>query len=261
VKGMTSEQYLWSKRLIMHSGLTIGVQNIQGSAVPMCVSSIATPLAVRALATTTFTNGASSSFYEQVIDRSTVSSISTLSSGVALADPLYVAWEESDLSRFPSENAVSLAAKIGVRFTPSPTPSPTTTRASAASSRGASQTGSAATQSPTATPNTDSGGLSSGAKIGIGVGVGLGSAALLALIAMGLVIRRLRRRNREAIAPQLASTPAMESHEADLTTNKWYQRSRPDASNDLDELDSFPVQVVPGPPSELEGSLQAIRRY
>jgi hypothetical protein len=239
----------------MHSGLTIGVQNIQGSAVPMCVSSIATPLAVRALVTTTFTNGASSSFYEQV------SSIRTLSRGTAIADPLYVAWEESDLSRFPSENAVPLAAKVGVRFTPSPTPSPTATPPSAASSRGVSPTGSAATQSPTANPDTGSGGPSSGPKIGIGVGVGLGSVVLLALIAMGLAIRRLRKRNRAAIAPQLASSPAMESHDADLTTNKWYQRSRPDASNGLDELDSFPVQVVPGPPLELEGSLHATRRY
>jgi len=236
----------------------------------MCVSSIATPLAVRALVTTTYTNGVSSSFYELVLnDKSTVSSISTLSRGTAVADPLYVAWEASDLSLFPVGYATSLAQKIGVPFTPTATP------ASAASSRGVSQTGSAGDASQTENSNSGSGsgsgadsgsgGLSSGAKIGIGVGVGVGASLLFALIAMAVVIRRLRRRNRAVTTYPNESTPAMESNVAGLVKNKWYHRARPneqaDVGNGPNELDSFPVQTMHGPPVELEGSYHHTGRY
>jgi len=234
----------------------------------MCVSSIATPLPVRALVTTTYTNGVSSSFYEQVInDKSTISSISTLSKGTAIADPLYVAWEAKDLSLFPVGYATSLAKKIGVSFTPTATP------ASAAATRSVSQTDSA-TQTGDANAGSDSGsnpnesskGLSSGTKIGIGVGVGAGAAVLAALLAMALIIRRLRRRNRAVVSYPNETTPAMEGNAA-IAKNKWYHRARPVEQESFDdgmrmsELDSMPVHVVSGQPVELSGSYPYTGRY
>lgn len=252
----------------MHSGLTIRIQSVQGSAAPMCVSSIVTPLAVRALVTTTYTNGVSSSFYEQVINtKSTISSISTLSKGTAIADPLYVAWESKDLSLFPVGYATSLANKIGVSFAPTATPASTTI------SRGVSQSGSVtdssqtgdSTSSSTSTP--DSSGLSSSTKIGIGVGVGAGAALLAALIAMAFIIRRLRRRNHAVVSYPNESTPAMEGHGAAVAKNKWYHRARPveqenfDNGMNMNELDSMPVNVMPGQPVELDGSYPYTGRY
>jgi hypothetical protein len=227
----------------------------------MCVSTISTPLAVRALYTTTYTNGKTSSFYEQIInDRSTVSNMTTMTKGTAIADPLYVAWEASDLSLFPVAYATSLAQKIGVKFTPTATP------ASAASSRVVTQTtGPLQTNTPP-TSDADSGGLSSGAKIGIGVGAGVGAALLVALIAMIFVMRRLRKRNLAVAAYPNESTPAMESHQTSLAKNKWYQKRQPheeeiELKSGPNELDSFPVQHQPEMPVELEGSHIPKRQY
>jgi hypothetical protein len=244
------------------SGLTLALRTIQSSPVPMCVSVISTPLPVRALYTTTYTNGKASSFYEQVInDKSTVSNITTMAKGTAVADPLYVAWEASDLSLFPVAYATSLAQKIGVKFTPTATP------ASGASRSGASSTG---TPLGTGTPpnsNADSQGLSSGAKIGIGVGAGIGAALLAALLAVLFLMRRSRKRNRASTAYPNESTPAMEGHHGGLTKNKWFHRSQP-AEEEIEltrggpnELDSFPVQYQSSQPVELEGSQMPRRGY
>jgi hypothetical protein len=228
----------------------------------MCVIAISTPLAVHALYTTTYTNGNSASFYEQVInDQSTVSNMTTMTRGTAIADPLYVAWEASDLSLFPVAYATSLAQKIGVKFTPTATP------ASGASSGGASQTGSNGSSSPTSTsPASDpDSGLSGGAKIGIGIGAGVGAALLISFIAMFFVTRRMRRRNHAVAAYPNESTPAMDGHGAGLAKNKWYQRTPQNEEIELNsgpnELDSFPVQYVPGAPVELEGSQIPRGRY
>jgi hypothetical protein len=287
VTGLPSNKCFRSEVLIMESGLTIGIKTGRGGAVSVGMTSIATPLPVRVLVTTSYPNSATYSFYEQIINgRSTMSSMSIKSSGTAIADPLYVAWEASDLSRFPIEYGTSLAARMGVRSSPNYTPiftdssdsvlqtvstnkdtgdlSPSTTLESVASSRAVPQTGSAADQSQNAIINTDLCGLSSNAKIGISVGVGLGSVVLLVLVAMALVIRRLQKWNKAVIASRTASTPAVESHDVDLTRNKWYQRPPPAsqevASNGPDELDAFPVQVISGPPLELEGSFQITGR-
>jgi hypothetical protein len=230
----------------------------------MCVSVISTPLPVRALYTTTYTNGKASSFYEQVInDKSTVSNMTTMTRGTAIADPLYVAWEASDLSLFPTAYATSLAQKIGVKFTPAATP------ASGASTRGASQTGSIGTPSGTTTPSTtnpDSEGLSSGAKIGIGVGAGIGAILLVALLAVIILMRRSRKRNRATTAYPDESTPAMEGQYGGLAKNKWFRRSQP-AEEEIqltarpNELDSFPVQYQSSHPVELDGSQMPRRGY
>ncbi|KAF1917198.1 hypothetical protein BDU57DRAFT_448762 [Ampelomyces quisqualis] len=215
----------------------------------MCVSAISTPLPVRALYTTTYTNGNAASFYEQVInDQSTVSNMTTMTRGTAVADPLYVAWEAKDLSLFPVAYATSLAQNIGVDFTPTATP------ASGASTGGPSQTG-----------NSNAGnysGLSSGAKIGIGVGVGAGIALLLALVAMGIMLRRSRKRNQAVANYPNESTPAMHDHDMG---GKWGHTGRPGEEMELNqgpnELDSIPVQYVAGPPVELDGTQVGAKVY
>lgn len=240
----------------VNSGLTISMQTIESSAVPMCVSSVSTPLPVHALITTTYTNGVQSSYYDYVVnDQSTRSSISTISSGIAVADPLYVAWEAADLSLFPVAYATSLAQKIGVTFTPTAKPG------SGTSTNGPSQTGS---QTDTASSN-NSGGLSSGAKIGIGAGVGAGALLLIVFTIMAFVIRKLRRRNKAVSTYPNEAIPAMMGSDAGLVKNKWYQRTPPNEDIELHnapgELDSFPISYVPGPPVELEGSHVQGRRY
>ncbi|KAF2024422.1 hypothetical protein EK21DRAFT_104677 [Setomelanomma holmii] len=207
----------------------------------MCVSAIATPLPVHALITTTYTNGASSSYYDYVVnDQSTVSNMTTMTQGTAVADPLYVAWEASDLSLFPVAYATSLAQKVGVAFTPTATPSPGTT-------------------------DSNSSGLSSGAKIGIGVGAGVGGFLLIALVAMGFIIRRLRRRNQAVTTYPNEATPELGGTEAGAVKEKWYHGARPaeqaQGNNGVNELDSIPVQYLPGPPVELEGSHVQGTRY
>ncbi|KAH7399193.1 hypothetical protein DE146DRAFT_526087 [Phaeosphaeria sp. MPI-PUGE-AT-0046c] len=240
------------------SGLTLRMQTVNKSPIPMCVSVISTPLPVRALFTTRFDNGNTGSFYEQIInDQSTLSNMTTMTRGTAIADPLYVAWEAKDLSLFPVAYATSLASQISVDFTPTATP------ASGVSSGGPSQTGSGSGNG-----SSDSG-LSSGTKIGIGVGVGVGAALVFALVAMGIVIRRLRNRNKAEAAYPNESTPAMHSElhgdgvtGAGMVKGKWYQRAQPGQGIEMNqghnsgpnELDSMPVSYVSGPPIELEGS-------
>jgi hypothetical protein len=243
------------------SGLTISMQTIDKSPIPMCISAISTPLPVLAVYTTTYTNGRVDSFYQQVInDQSTISNMTTMSSGTAIADPLYVAWEAKDLSLFPVAYATSLAQAIGVDFTPTATP------ASGASTGGPSQTGNSSQND-----NPSDSGLSSGTRIGIGVGVGVGAALLVALIAMGVIIGRLRKRNQADTSYPNETTPAMDGHGAGLVQNKWYQNSRPNEEIEMNsapnELDSMPINYVSTPPVELaapvelEGSQVSAKQY
>lgn len=229
------------------SGLTISLQTIDSSAVSMCVSSLATPLPVHALLTTTYTNGVQSTYYDYVLnDASTISSMSTMSQGIAVADPLYVAWEASDLSLFPVAYATSLAQKIGVAFTPTATP------VSGSTSRDSSQTGSAGSPSQSNTSAASiSAGLSSAARIGIGVGVGVGTFLLFALIAMAFVIRRLRRRNLAANTYPIVGSPTVGS---DTGLMKDNAPGELDSVPNPGELDSAPLHVVPGSPVELDAS-------
>ncbi|KAH7075335.1 hypothetical protein BKA63DRAFT_295531 [Paraphoma chrysanthemicola] len=231
----------------------------------MCVSAIATPLPVRALITTTYTNGASSSYYEDVVnDRSTISNMTTMTRGTAVADPLYVAWEATDLSKFPIAYATSLAQKIGLAFTPTATPS------TGVSSRPPSETGpldgGPLNDGTKSDSDSQSGGMSSGTKIGIGVGVGVGASLLIALVAMAFIVRRLRRRNQAVTTYPNESTPAMAGEDAGVVKQKWYQRAKPNEEVEMNngganELDSFPVHYVPGPPVELDGSQVHGQRY
>ncbi|KAL5118948.1 hypothetical protein ACEQ8H_003077 [Pleosporales sp. CAS-2024a] len=261
------------------------MQTIQSAAIPMCISAIDSPLPVRALVTTTYTNGVSSSFYQQIInDQSTVSNISTMTAGTVIADPFYVAWEAKDLSLFPVAYATSLASQIGVAFTPTATPKSASKPGQPANTR-AARTGNADAD---ADADASHARLSTAAKIGLGAGVGVGVALIAALLAALLFIRRLKRRNKAAAAAASAdpdeTTPAMHAGNAVGAgpTRKWYHDSRTDVEspmemqhgvNELDagsgrrpaekwnrngaqvnELDSIPVQAFELPGESVQKS-------
>jgi hypothetical protein len=251
--------------------MTIGTKTIQGSAVPMCMSSFTSGLKVHALVTTTI-SGAATTFYDLVLDKTTVSNISTIAKGTAIADPLYVAWEAKDLSFFPVAYATSLAQKIGVSFTPTATPKSGKTGSMASNTGSARASDATDSSTSTAAPaDSSSSGLSSTAKLGIGLGVGIGALLIAALIGMAFVIRRLRRRNRVVDTPYDEHHPAMAGPLPEK--KKWYHRAPPggevggqgaynpsagyggNANGGPGELDSNPVHYVAGQaPVELEGS-------
>ncbi|KAF2829616.1 hypothetical protein CC86DRAFT_172212 [Ophiobolus disseminans] len=104
----------------------------------------------------------------------TLTNITVLNTGVAQADPIYVAWRAKDLSLFPVSYATSVAQQFGIAFTPGPTPG--------GSLNLPQETGSLAA------------GLSTGAKAGIGVGAVLGFAILVGVAFLCLYIRLRRRR-------------------------------------------------------------------
>ncbi|KAF2185534.1 hypothetical protein K469DRAFT_778477 [Zopfia rhizophila CBS 207.26] len=116
------------------SGMTFGSEWPRA-----CLSSFSTPFRAYALLTTIPYSGASSStvVYEYVTSTfvggsftngyssSTASNITTVTLGMAVADPVVVAWELQDFSLFPTGYASSLAQKIGVSLESTPTPATT----------------------------------------------------------------------------------------------------------------------------------------
>lgn len=180
----------------------------------------------------------------------TVTNITTLTSAVALADVINVIWEETDLPRFPSAYAASLAKRIGVSFTPSAMPG--------SSSFLPSQTAS------TSPSKLSSKGLSKGGTAGVGVSSAVAFLIAIALIAF-LVLRK-RRKTREASTSFSHERyhPEMEDQDASLATRKWFLRGRwrsevetPKAKPG--ELDSRSVRIVSGPPQEMDGTSKVNR--
>lgn len=110
---------------------------------------------------------------------STITNTTVLSTGFALADAIDVAWEVTDLSKFPVAYATSLAYKIGEVFRPTAVPA-TFSRLPAPTTL----------ESPLST----SSGLSTGARAGIGVGTVIGVAAIIGVVILSLCLRRRRRR-------------------------------------------------------------------
>lgn len=161
---------------------------------------------------------------------SKISSTTALSTGLAVADPVVIAWQIEDFRLFPSDYATSLARKIGVTL-------PTT--------------GSDA-KLPS---DAESPGISTGAKAGIGVGIAVGVLAIL--VAVVLLRLKKRRKAAQAVEPQ-HTLPEMADQDQDLAKKKWWAggiwRSEADAHADPQELESKTVHVVPGPPAELDGA-------
>jgi hypothetical protein len=207
-----------------------------------CVSYIATPIRAFAKMTTEplysgLTPTPVFEYTPSLAPSSPTSSIVMITSGLAVADPVIVAWQVEDLVSFPSNYQTSLAQKIGV---------------------------------PSSQPISND--LSTAAKAGIGVGAVL----VAAIIGIILVILRIRKRRKHASTTQESGIAEMEDQDQNNTQRKWFfgGKWRNEAyaegvhevpaepvQRELDsrivqnELDSRHVHIVPGPPAELDGSV------
>lgn len=159
----------------------------------------------------------------------------TLVSGQALARPLIVYWQSSDLYLFPSEYASSLASVIKVSFgTTATTPSNNTTSVSAR---------------PPTDANNKGPSLSPGAIAGIAIGIG---ALIISSIVILLYLWR-RRKQRQRL--QHPDVPEMEGSSRGLKRfmgGKW--RAETDGTSQPVEAGSTSVRIIPGPPVELDGT-------
>jgi hypothetical protein len=223
-----------------------------------CISSISTPFKAHAMVTQSWpivSNGVSTFSYSLVYEyvtssvvgtdaagiaeytTSTVSSITTITSALAVADPIRVAWQLFELETFPTSYAASLANKIGASFTP-------TARVQ---------------NTPDLPPETGvppaprAHELSTAAKAGIGVGSAVGAI----IVVLAILFLWLKSRRKRAVSPQEGTVvPEMEDQDGNLAKRKWFLggkwRSEAHAEHTAQELDSKTVHVVPGPPAELE---------
>jgi hypothetical protein len=235
--------------LTRYSGMTFG-SDVQR----YCISSISTPFRAHALVTRSFPsmlNGISTFSYSMVYEyvtatfagtdaagnsvfsTFTVSNITTISSALAVADPIRVAWQLEDLAVFPTAYAASLGSKIGASPTPRVQTVPDLPRE---------------TSKPPASQE-----LSTASKAGIGVGSVLGAI----IIVTAIILLWMRSRRKRSIPMQESTqVPEMEDQDGNLAKRKWFLggrwRSEAHAERTAQELDSKTVHVVPGPPAELE---------
>jgi hypothetical protein len=213
-----------------------------------CVSYIATPIRAFAKMTTEplysgLTPTPVFEYTPSLAPSSPTSSIVMITSGLAVADPVIVAWQAEDLPSFPNDYQTSLAQKIGV-----PLPAGT----------------------PSSQPTSKD--LSTAAKAGIGVGAVL----IAAIVGIILVILRVRKRRKHASTIQESGIAEMEDQDQNNTQRKWFfggkwrneahaegvhevpaepVQNELDSRIDLNELDSRHVHIVPEPPAELDGSV------
>jgi hypothetical protein len=173
------------------------------------------------------------------------SNITTITTGRAIADPVVIGWQMKDMSEFPSAYASSLAFRIGVTLeTSSSSPSP--------------MSSSNLPQQTSPPLPVSSSGLSTGAKIGIGLGVEIGVLVLFLVIVISPFLRRRRRKRRKTTDSTPASTTVheMEDQDKTLAARKWFLfgrwRSEHAGEERRHELGSRTVNVVPGPPVEMD---------
>jgi hypothetical protein len=219
-----------------------------------CVGNLTAALAIFAPLTTTTQQSAppltayeypaqifiSSGYGTDGYSTTTFSNISTVTKGLIAADPFVIGWQQKDLSVFPTAYVSSLAQRWSISWDP-----PKATPASSSS----------LAKPTTSAPPENS--LSTGEKAGISVGVVLGVALLAAILVFFLMNRR---RNRKA-KPNGRDVPEMEDQDATLAKKKWYLRGRwrSEIGTEVNpsELDSKTVNVVPGPPVEIDGTERA----
>jgi hypothetical protein len=202
-----------------------------------CVSRFSTPISAHAQITTSplFSGAIPTPVYEYSSQSgsivSAISSIIAISAGLAVADPIIVAWQQDDFKLFPSDYASSLAQKVGITLAPDPVSSTRSGPTNSAPARG----------------------LSSGAKAGIGVGVVIG----VAIIGVTIVLLYMRRSRRAETTAEGVGVAEMEDQDVHLGERKWFfggrWRSEVNSVSVPNELDSKTVHVVPGPPAELDG--------
>lgn len=203
-----------------------------------CISTVSTPVTVRALVTDS--RAPANPVYEYEYTTyvssltgyvtSTNSSKTMITTALAIADPVKVAWQTEDYKSFPSDYVSSLAGRFALSI-PSPTP-------------------------PGKNETPQSSGLSGGARIGIGLGAAAAALALLIGIVMLILKRRRRSEARTDDSPRPIAEMADQDH--DLAKKKWWigGRWRSEAQTHVDpqEMENKTVYVVPGPPAELDGA-------
>lgn len=211
-----------------------------------CISTFSAPLQALALLTTTTASGASETTsceltistwdtLARTYATSRLNSTTMLSTGLAVADPIVIAWQISDLGSFPPECATSLAKKIGVVL---------------------SNSAGNGTRNGTSEATPDAPGLNTGAKFGIGIGAAL--VVLTIVIATVMLCLKKRRKVKNQAAPPGFTIAEMGDQDEDHAKKKWWAggkwRSEATAEAEKQELDSKTVHVVPGPPAELDGA-------
>ncbi|KAF2676246.1 hypothetical protein K458DRAFT_424867 [Lentithecium fluviatile CBS 122367] len=168
--------------------------------------------------------------------------MTSIFTGLAVADPVVVAWASEDMSSFPSDYRTSLADRIGVVMNMDATPESTSSLPSQ-------------TQTGESVPPIDPS-LSTGAKAGIGVGVALGVAVIVGIVTL---LRLRRRKRKSAVDSEQTGIPEMEDQDATNGRRRWFLGGRWRNEAEVrgvptQELDSKAVHVVPGPPAELDSS-------
>ncbi|PVI03251.1 hypothetical protein DM02DRAFT_669915 [Periconia macrospinosa] len=156
-----------------------------------------------------------------------------VTSGVASATPIIVAWQSSDLTVFPSDYASSLARRMGVDFA-------TTTLASPGSSQSIPQ----ATQTPppaSSTTPTQRPPLSTAAKAGIGVGATLFAVLVITAILATLLLRRRRKQGRKVV----------DGDEVELRSKAELPG---EALNEADGNAMMPLEMEEGAPKEMDAA-------
>lgn len=204
-----------------------------------CQSTISSPVVAHAFITTTEEGNKSTiEVYEipTVVTgaQSTISNLTSLATGLAVADPVVVAWALQDMSSFPSDYRTSLASKIGIALVSGATPA-------SSSSLPKETEDSVSTANPP---------LSTGAKAGMGVGIAVGVAVIAGIL--GLFWLRRRKRNQIIIA-EMADQDETNARRRWFLGGRWRNEAevRPTPTQ---ELDSKAVRIVPGPPAELDSA-------
>ena len=167
-----------------------------------------------------------------------MSSITGLATGLAVADPVVVAWNLEEMELFPDAYRTSLAKRIGVASPAS----------GLSSSNFPEATGNGMNTDP---DKAASDGLSTGAKAGIGVGVSLGTVLLIAALVLYLIQRSAKTKERNTAMAELEDPQTTNSRKRWFLGGRWRNEAGVDGST-KHELDSRAVNVVSGPPAELD---------
>jgi hypothetical protein len=188
---------------MFNSGMTFGPEYPSA-----CVSTFTTPVhaytPVTTIDTTPLYEFTSYSYHSDGTGLQSVSTVlsstTTIVTGLAVADPVWIAWQIEDIGTFPTDYIESLVNRFGVA-----SPSNTSTTISVI-------------PRPTSVPTSS--GLSTGAQVGIGVGI-----ALVAVIVGGLIIFLCLKKRRKATATtNMPDTVIQEMEDQDYShsQHKWF---------------------------------------
>lgn len=201
-----------------------------------CVKTFTTPFtAIVAFSTSVFRFWDLAT-YDEKDKWSTYRNTTVLSSGTAYAHPLTIYWQSTDLSRFPSSYASSLATQIGVPF-------PATTPAPGASTNIVQPTSNSVLTAATAKTSRKT-------QAGIGVGSVLGALILGAAVFTILWLRRRRHQISDS-NPQETDISFGGSVVGNYAVGDLMIEVEGHQLQIPIEIDSRSVQIVTGPPVEI----------